>query len=395
MQRLIAASKWQSIRAYFGKWENAACFDITFRTLPRVVAARACVIHLCAPHGCAELSDPAKRDNARDTPADTLPDFRNLGVMLRILLGVNAAMFVAAAIRAPTLLLIPPHAVEIGAFLEPALLATVLVLYALARPLLRLSYWYGAAAVVAVCAVVVDVTYTLQEQAGLAAGGALGWHLAFGVLSACVLLAYFRLRDRAFSPALAEARLQALQARIRPHFLFNSLNAVLSLMRAEPRRAESALEDLAELFRNLMADNRTLITFAEEVSLTRQYLNLEHLRLGERLQVEWRLDPRADSAAVPALLLQPLVENAVYHGVEPGVGTGMVTIEANVAGEQLQLTLSNPYHPEHQHRQGNRMALNNIGERLKLHFDVEAQLQTAVVGERFEIRLAMPFRKLH
>lgn len=382
MRRAVAAPKSQSIRAYFGKWKNATGFDATVTVELPVV----CAIHTFVLTGPADLNDVTRRDTSRDALPDTLPDFRNLGVMMRILLAVNAAMLVAAAVRAQTLMTLPQHAVEIGAFLEPALLATVLVLYALARPLLQLSYWYGAAAVVTVSAVIVDMTYSLQVYAGLAQGGALGWHLAFAVLAACLLLAYFRLRNRAFSPAL--------QARIRPHFLFNSLNAVLSLLRSEPRRAESALEDLAELFRNLMADNRTLTTFGEEVYLTRQYLNLEHLRLGDRLQVEWHLDPLADNAAVPALMLQPLVENAVYHGVEPGAGTGLVVIEAKVAGEQLQLVLSNPYHPEHQHRQGNRMALDNIGERLKLHFDVEAELQTVVVGERFEIRLNIPFRKL-
>ena len=340
------------------------------------------------------MNDITTRDLSADTPPDTLPDFRNLGVMMRILLAVNAAMLGAAAVRARALMSIPQHAIEIGASLEPALLGTTLLLYVLARPLLRMTYWYGAAAVVGVSALVADLTYSLQVHARLTEGGALGWHLAYALLTACLLLGYFRLRNRAFSPALAEARLQALQARIRPHFLFNSLNAVLSLLRSEPRRAESALEDLAELFRNLMADNRTLTTFAEEVALTRQYLNLEHLRLGERLQVQWRLDPRADRAAVPALLLQPLVENAVYHGVEPGMGTGIIVIEALVEGEQLRLMLSNPYDPDNQHRQGNRMALANIGARLKLHFDVDAKLQTALTGERFEIRVTIPFRKV-
>ena len=99
-----------------------------------------------------------------------------------------------------------------------------------------------------------------------------------------MLLGYFDLRGRALSPALTEARLQALQARIRPHFLFNSINAVLSLMRQDPRRAESALEDMADLFRVLMADNRELTPLAREIELCRQYLDLEQLRLGERLQ---------------------------------------------------------------------------------------------------------------
>jgi two-component system sensor histidine kinase AlgZ len=93
-------------------------------------------------------------------------------------------------------------------------------------------------------------------------------------------------------------------------------------------------------------------------------------------------------------MLQPLVENAIYHGVEPGMAAGSISISARVAGELLHIVISNPYHPEHQHRQGNRMALANIAERLRLHFDVEAQVQTRIDAGRFEISVSMPFRTL-
>ncbi|MDO9189761.1 MAG: histidine kinase, partial [Sulfurimicrobium sp.] len=134
----------------------------------------------------------------------------------------------------------------------------------------------------------------------------------FTFLLTAALLAYFNLRSRALSPALAEARLQALQARIRPHFLFNSINAVLSLIRSNPKRAESALEDMADLFRVLMADNLNLVSLEREVALSRQYLGLEQLRLGERLQVTWHIEKMPSDALIPPLVLQPLLENAVY-----------------------------------------------------------------------------------
>src|SRR5690606_92866 len=118
-----------------------------------------------------------------------------------------------------------------------------------------------------------------------------------------LLLGYLDLRGRALSPALTEARLQALQARIRPHFLFNSINAVLSLIRSDPKRAETALEDMAELFRVLMADNRELTPLGREVELCRQYLDLEQLRLGDRLKVEWHVDKAPGDAMVPPLVL--------------------------------------------------------------------------------------------
>jgi two-component system sensor histidine kinase AlgZ len=240
--------------------------------------------------------------------------------------------------------------------------------------------------------------YLTQSSAGRTEAWSAGWPgMLFGVVLAmalaALLLEYFRLRNRAFSPALAEARLQALQARIRPHFLFNSLNAVLGMIRGDPKRAEGALEDLADLFRSLLADNRKLIPMREEIALCRQYLNLEHLRLGDRLRVLWVVDPGAEDALVPPMLLQPLVENAVYHGIEPGIGAGAIEIRVALEGERLVVALSNPYHPEHQHRQGNRMALANIRERLQLHFDVEARLDTGVDGERYRIGMVMPYRK--
>ena len=218
-------------------------------------------------------------------------------------------------------------------------------------------------------------------------------HWFFGLAATAGLLGYFNLRSRALSPALAEARLQALQARIRPHFLFNSINAVLSLIRSEPKRAESALEDLAELFRTLMQDNRRLTTLAQELELCRQYLNLEQLRLGSRLQIEWDIAGMPHDAVAPQLLLQPLLENAIYHGIEPGVEPGRVRISIARDKNAVRLLLSNPYHPEHQHRAGNRMALANIRERLALHFDVEASLDTQVVGDRYEIRMVLPYRR--
>ena len=194
------------------------------------------------------------------------------------------------------------------------------------------------------------------------------------------------------SPALSEARLQALQARIRPHFLFNSINAVLSLIRLEPRRAEVALEDMADLFRVLMADNRELSTLAREVELTRQYLNLEQLRLGARLRVEWHVDNMPEEALIPPLVLQPLVENAVYHGIEPNSGPGVISINAYKSRGEVHLVLRNPYRRDGSHHAGNKMALGNIRERLSLHFDAEAGLRTTVSDNTYQVHIVLPYR---
>jgi len=162
-------------------------------------------------------------------------------------------------------------------------------------------------------------------------------------------------------------------------------------MRTEPRRAERALEDMADLFRVLMADNRTLAPIGEEVDLARQYLAIETLRLGDRLRVSWRIDGMPRDALVPPLMLQPLVENAVYHGIEPATGGGEVAIEAGLSGGQLVIVLTNPFPGEGMHPAGNKMALANIRERLQLHFDAEATMKSEVADGTYKVTIRMPY----
>jgi two-component system sensor histidine kinase AlgZ len=216
--------------------------------------------------------------------------------------------------------------------------------------------------------------------------------LAICALVTAALLGYFRLLTKAFSPALAEARLQALQARIRPHFLFNSLNAVLALIRRDPKRAERALEDLADLFRTLMADPRSFVRLADEITLLERYAELEQLRLGERLRITWELDAAPSDALLPPLVLQPLLENAVYHGVEPGTTIGEVVVHIERRGDRVLARIENPYIEAEQQRAGNRMALDNIRERLALFFDAEARLETRTANGRFRVEIEMPYR---
>jgi two-component system sensor histidine kinase AlgZ len=207
---------------------------------------------------------------------------------------------------------------------------------------------------------------------------------------------YFELRTRAFSPALAEARLQALQARIRPHFFFNSMNAVLSLIRTEPRQAETALEDLADLFRILIQDARHMTSLADEIHVCKQYLSIEKIRLGDRFEVEWETSNITEDilrkAQIPALLLQPLLENAVHHGVEPTNKPVLIQIHVSRSIDRIEITVANPYHGE-TNSGGNHMALDNIRERLALLFDVEGQLTHAIASGHFEVRLRFPYVK--
>jgi len=234
---------------------------------------------------------------------------------------------------------------------------------------------------------------TRHMLAPLPAGAVLFAWLVWGLVASVLMLAYFHLRARALSPAIAEARLQALQARIRPHFLFNSINAVLSLVRKEPARAETALQDMADLFRVLMRDNRDLTPLADEVELCRQYLELEQLRLGERLTVDWNLKSMPGDALVPPLVLQPLLENAVYHGIEPSSEPGVVSVNVFLTRGVVHAILRNPYRKEGgRHHSGNKMALGNVRERLALHFDAEASLESRVTKDGYEVHIRLPYR---
>jgi two-component system sensor histidine kinase AlgZ len=208
-----------------------------------------------------------------------------------------------------------------------------------------------------------------------------------------LVLAYLNLHLRAHSPALAEARLQALQARIRPHFLFNSLNAVLALIRSDPRRAERTLEDLADLFRALMSDGRSLVRVADEIALIERYAAIEQLRLGDRLRMSWDMDQAPVDALLPPLVLQPLLENAVYHGVEPGTGVSDVLVRIERRGDRVHVRIENPVQPGASGaRAGNHMALDNIRERLMLFFDADARLVTNVQDGRYRVELDIPYR---
>ena len=228
--------------------------------------------------------------------------------------------------------------------------------------------------------------------AGLTEGGGMlrgtGVALA-GAGFAALLWAWLELRARIWQPATSQARLTELQSRIRPHFLFNALNTAVALVRVDPARAETVLEDLAELFRVALAEVGTAVTLADEVDLAQRYLAIEQLRFGERLSVRWRVDPRVAGARVPPLVLQPLVENAVRHGIEPCTDGGRIEVEASVRRGQAQITVHNTLGDEPS-PPGHGMALRNVRERLRLLHDVGAQCDTWRDGQGFHARITVP-----
>src|SRR5689334_18302449 len=323
---------------------------------------------------------------------DLLPDFRNLAVVARVLLAVNAAALAGALYSMPELPSALERFVQSAAFLEPLLLVELLVLFSLSPWLARLPYPAGCAAVIALVVLLAGLYHAAASDLAPEISPSLVRTLLLAGALAASLLAYFRVHTKAFSPALAEARLQALQARIRPHFLFNSLNAVLALIRRDPKRAERSLEDLADLFRTLMSDARQFVRLADEISLLERYAEIEHLRLGERLRITWELDAAPPDALLPALVLQPLLENAIYHGVEPGTAAGDVLVQIERRGDRVHAVIENPYIEAEQRRAGNRMALDNVRERLALFFDAEARLDARPLGDRFRIDIEIPYR---
>ncbi len=307
-------------------------------------------------------------------PPATLPDFRNLGVWLRILLLAQALRLSFVVLDGPGGQPWLEQLLQQSVRFDPPLLATVLLLYLLQPLLARTRYRRGLVLVLLLAASV----------AALLTGA---------------LLFYFDWRQQRLSPALAEARLAALQARIRPHFLFNSLNSVLALLRRQPQQAEAVLHDLADLYRALLSDARTLVPLGQELALARAYIEIETLRLGaQRLRMQWRTEHAPLQALVPPLLLQPLLENAVRYGVEPAPEGAEVSLEVYLDGSELRLFVRNTLAPGPLAAAaavagGNHMALGNIRERLQLHFDAEAQIRRYHTDCEHVVLVRLPLRK--
>jgi two-component system, LytTR family, sensor histidine kinase AlgZ len=211
-----------------------------------------------------------------------------------------------------------------------------------------------------------------------------------GALMAAVVLQWLRMRAQATLPAETKARLAELQSRIRPHFLFNTLNSALALVRSDPLRAEGLLEDLAELFRVAITNTGEAVTLTEEIELAQRYIAIEQTRFGARLQVSWEIDPQAGSARVPPLLLQPLVENAVRHGIEPCDAGGVVRVRTRVRNGRAQISIVNTVPAQVAARSGHGMALRNVRERLRLMHDVAAQFEARPRGHVFRVEIVVP-----
>jgi two-component system sensor histidine kinase AlgZ len=188
----------------------------------------------------------------------------------------------------------------------------------------------------------------------------------------------------------ARARVHALQARIRPHFLFNSMNTIASLTRSDPAQAEQAVQDLADLFRANLSEKRNTITLEQELEVARIYQRIEELRLGARLRVVWNISELPMQAIVPGLLLQPLLENAIYHGVEPQPLGGVVNVTGELSGGLITIVVRNPVTERHNNREGNKLALANIRERLELMYGERALVKAGRFDHEYIVTMRFP-----
>lgn len=359
------------------------------------------------------LSDPAASAPAAQDAGERaqaqglLPDFCSLPMTLGVVLyGELLAILLALASPQPL--------ADYWARLGPlSLLVLVIALVSatllclLRRPL---SYLDGRLAVLLSLTVIVGAALAVAysavrllpwaESGGLLpADGTEGLMIRVGLISAIVgalLLRYLYLHRqwRAQVEAVANARFQTLQARIRPHFLFNSMNTIASLTQTNPRLAEEVTEDLADLFRASLSTEATSTSLNDELDLTRRYLNIEAQRLGDRMRVEWDLVDLPGDALVPPLILQPLVENAVYHGIQPSSEPGRIVIvgryHRGLVTLSIRNTLPDPLLSTVSPHKGNRMALDNVAQRMEAMFPGVARVTRSRIDGDYLVRLTFP-----
>ena len=235
-----------------------------------------------------------------------------------------------------------------------------------------------------VTAVMSEAVYWIMQGATLELPLSREWYydfllrnLAISAVVCAVALRYFYVQHqwKRNIESEAQARIQALQSRIRPHFLFNSLNSIASLTRSHSEQAEAAVMDLADLFRGSLREARLRVPLSEEIELCHKYLRIEKLRLGERLSIRWELGELPQDALLPALTLQPLLENAIYHGIEPLASGGEIVISGTLRQTMIHVRISNPLGAEAAGRlTGNRIALDNVRQRLQAFYGERGEL---------------------
>ncbi len=326
----------------------------------------------------------------RTTPAPGLLfDACHVGVALRAVLFVELVVGVGAMFGAGTFAdWVSSLAVLTGAALPGTLVWLIAAcgmknLIALMRPVFQHAAGVALGASAGLCGCAMLYLAGWQESVPWLASASAG-----GLLAAMLVLALLW-RQRSKAPAQTRARLNELQSRIRPHFLFNTLNSAIALVREEPAKAEALLEDLSDLFRHALVEQGESVTLGDEVALAQRYLAIEQVRFGDRIQVEWSLDAAAATARLPPLLLQPLVENAVRHGVEPSASGAQIRISTECRGSRVVIKVVNTV-PAGQGESGSGVALENVRDRLRLMHDVQCRFGCVMRDGVFQVRIEVP-----
>lgn len=335
------------------------------------------------------FQEPAPEPAAPAAARVLVFDACHVGVVLRAVLFVESVVAVGAMFGASTLLDWVNRLALLTGGVLPATLVWLIAACSLKKVLARLNSGAQQAAGVALGALAGLYGCGLLVLVGVLAPAPWLASAFSGALLSAVLVAALVLRTRGQTPAATAARLGELQSRIRPHFLFNTLNSAIALVRAEPAKAETLLEDLSDLFRHALMEQGEFVTLADEIALARRYLAIEAVRFGDRLQVEWALDASASEAKLPPLLLQPLVENAVRHGVEPSALGAHLKISTQRRGASVVIKVTNTV-PAGHGEPGNGVALDNVRDRLRLLHDVQGQFQYALKDGVFQVRIEVP-----
>ena len=338
-----------------------------------------------------------------------LPDFCTSRAALVLILIVELTAFVLALARQNLQVDFWTDLERTSLFLLWVGLASAALLCQAKKQLGRLAVAQGSALVFVLIAAVIalisgcalfmgrtDVVYGLglSDLFPHDPGRFLLRNVSIGLVITALALRYFFVTHewRRNVEMQAAARVHALQARIRPHFLFNSMNTIAALTRSDPALAEQAVQDLADLFRANLNEKRNVLRLEEELEVAHIYQRIEELRLGERLHVNWNVDALPRDALVPGLMLQPLLENAIYHGIEPRPDGGTVTVTGEVSGRLITIVVRNPVGEIRSQRSGgNQLALANIRERLALMYGERALVKSGRFDLEYIVTLRFPY----
>lgn len=376
--------------------------------------------------GGAELSEQAELLEralpAQPTPADEppvkqanpaalgdffLPDFCAPAMVLAVVL-ISELLAVTFTLARPGEVGFLQELARVSMFMQwLGLTGATVLCYSrrwLARLTVPMAAFWAFGLLMILTGVLSEAAFRLGERLSQAGIGTMlfpddRWSFVLRNLGICaivtaMLLRYFFVTHewRRHVRAEARSRISALQARIRPHFLFNSMNTIASLTRTSPKLAEEAVEDLADLFRATLNDSARPLRLKEELELSRMYQRIEALRLGSRLQVKWDVAALPMRALVPSLTVQPLLENAIYHGIEPLDGGGTVEVHGRVEGPDIAISVANPVAlgGRRTSREGNRIALENIRQRLRLAYGDRGCIEVVEAPDRYEVTLRFP-----